>query len=180
MAAPLCKEVLSILNLFIPSTSPPERQRSLQLPKPGSRQDISNSITRRPSFRNTPPLEVRQRLIHTPHTRKRSRTPKSIRHATPPNVIRTLRVSTRIRSREDISITLNRTRLDRSSGVLESIPFSENSCSTADFKVVAGVIVEVVVDGVEESVSRDFRRAAGGGVDVIVLECYEVCGTGEV
>lgn len=41
-------------------------------------------------------------------------------------------------------------------------------------------VVEVVVDGVEEGVSSDFRGSAGGVVDVVVFEGYHVVGAGEV
>ena len=43
-----------------------------------------------------------------------------------------------------------------------------------------GVGVEVVVDGVEEGVTSNLGRAAGGVVDVVALEGDHVVGTGEV
>lgn len=40
--------------------------------------------------------------------------------------------------------------------------------------------VEVVIDSVQERVSADFRAAAGGVVNVVVLQGDEVVGAGEV
>lgn len=45
---------------------------------------------------------------------------------------------------------------------------------------MAGVIVEVVIDGVQESITPDFGRAAGGGVDVVVLHRDEIGRAGEI
>jgi hypothetical protein len=60
--------------------------------------------------------------------------------------------------------------LDGSNNVLEDIAFSNDLATGTNLESVAGVIVPVVVDSVEESVSTDLRGTAGRLVDVVVLE----------
>ncbi|KAI6773128.1 hypothetical protein HG530_004086 [Fusarium avenaceum] len=60
--------------------------------------------------------------------------------------------------------------LEGSNNVLEDITFSNDLATGANLESVAGVVIPVVVDSVEESVSTDLRGTAGRLVDVVVLE----------
>lgn len=60
--------------------------------------------------------------------------------------------------------------LDRSNDVLEDIALGDDLATGTNLESVAGVVVPVVVDDVEESVSTDLGGTAGGLVDVVVLE----------
>jgi len=64
--------------------------------------------------------------------------------------------------------------------VLEDVAFSDDGGASADLEGVAAVGVEVVVDGVEESVAADLGAATAGVVDVVALESDHVVGAGEV
>ncbi|CAH0057350.1 unnamed protein product [Clonostachys solani] len=61
-------------------------------------------------------------------------------------------------------------RLDGSDDVLEHVALGDNHGARVDLERVAVVVVPVVVDGVEEGVATDLGAAAGGVVDVVVLE----------
>ena len=71
------------------------------------------------------------------------------------------------------------TSLSRGIDVLEDVTLSKDLSTRVSLESV-GDSVEVVVDGVEKSVTSDLGGAAGGVVDVVVLEGDGVGGTGEV
>lgn len=60
--------------------------------------------------------------------------------------------------------------LDGSNNILEDVAFSNDLATGTNLESVAGVVIPVVVDSVEESVSTDLRGTAGRLVDVVVLE----------
>ena len=64
--------------------------------------------------------------------------------------------------------------LDRSNDVLEDVALGDGLAARVDLEGVAGVVVPVVVDGVEEGVAGDLGGAAGGVEDVVVLEGDEL------
>lgn len=64
--------------------------------------------------------------------------------------------------------------LDRRVDVLEDVSLGEDHAAGVDLEGVARVVVPVVVDGVEDGVAGDLGAAAGGVVDVVVLEGDEL------
>jgi hypothetical protein len=72
------------------------------------------------------------------------------------------------------------TSLLREYNVLEDIALGNNLGTGVCFECVLGVGVEVVVHSVEQGVAADLGGAARGVVDVVLLECDKVVGTGQV
>lgn len=70
--------------------------------------------------------------------------------------------------------------LDGSGDVREEITLSEDVGAGADLKGVAGVVVPVVVDGVQVGVALDLRGAAAGLVEVVALQGDLVAGAVQV
>jgi hypothetical protein len=70
--------------------------------------------------------------------------------------------------------------LSRSLDVLEHVALSDDLGASVGLERVLRVLEEVVVDGVEKSVTSNLGRAAGGVVDVVALEGDHVVAAGEV
>jgi hypothetical protein len=64
--------------------------------------------------------------------------------------------------------------------VLENVTFSKDVSTLTDLESVSAVVVPVVVDGVEESVSLDLGGSSAGVVDVVALHGDEIVGSVEV
>ena len=64
--------------------------------------------------------------------------------------------------------------VERGLDVLEDVALGDGLAARVDLEGVAGVVVPVVVDGVEEGVAGDLGGAAGGVEDVVVLEGDEL------
>lgn len=64
--------------------------------------------------------------------------------------------------------------LNDSSDVLENVSFSKDIATLADLKGVAGVILPVVVDGMQQSVTLDLRATTTSLVDVVALHSNHV------
>jgi hypothetical protein len=60
--------------------------------------------------------------------------------------------------------------LEWCSHILEDVAFSDDLAASTDFEGVSGVIVPVVVDGVEKGVSADLGGTTRGLINVVVLE----------
>lgn len=72
------------------------------------------------------------------------------------------------RAREEL--TSEARCLEWCSYILEDVAFSDDLAASTDFEGVSGVIVPVVVDGVEKGVSADLGGTTRGLINVVVLE----------
>lgn len=70
--------------------------------------------------------------------------------------------------------------LNNSGNVLEDVSFSKNIATLTDLKGVAGVVLPVVVDGVQQGVTLDLRATAASLVDVVTLHGNHVIRSIEV
>lgn len=118
-------------------------------------------------------------MTDTPDRGEWSRSSKGIVHARSSNIRCALRIRGRVRRGEYVTVTRSRESVNRRGSVYESIAFGEDMCAGFDFEIVDRV-VEVVVDGVKDSVAADLWRTAGCAVDVVVLKGYHVLRAGEV
>jgi hypothetical protein len=152
-------------------------------PPPTASSTLNLSVTRRAlhrlralrgaSIRNILAAKARQ---HT-RIRARQRARRTVR-------VRLARVAKILLARRGagrgIEQFTTKTSLLRLNDVLENISLGKDLRARVGLEGVLAVGVEVVVYGVQERVACDLGRAAGGVVDVVLLEGHEVVGTGQV
>lgn len=127
-----------------------------------------NTRARRPRTRHALALEVTQEIgVAAP---ERTRAPKRINLARVAQTSLANGIRTRARAAEELALVLEQRGLD----VLEDVSLCDDHCTRAVVEGVAGVCVEVVVDGVDERVAARLGGAARGVVDVVALEGDEV------
>lgn len=81
--------------------------------------------------------------------------------------------------RRNIEFTIH-LRLGNSSNVLEHVALGKHIAALTDLESVAGVVVPVVVDSVQNGVALDLGRAAGSVVDVVSFHGDQVVAAVEV
>jgi hypothetical protein len=76
--------------------------------------------------------------------------------------------------------TSGRSVLDRSFDTGERIALSEDLSTSGDLEGMAGVVLPVVVDGMQDGVASNLGSATRSAVDVVALEGDGVLGASEV
>lgn len=135
----------------------------------GSRR--STSRTRRG---NSLALKLGQHINIRP--RERPRAGERIGHTVTANI----RLAGRGSTRRAEQLTREARGLDGGSHVGEEVPLGEHVGAVADLEGVVGVVVPVVVDGVQVGVALDLGRAAAGLVQVVALQGDLVAGAVQV
>lgn len=137
--------------------------------------NVGHNLSVGSSRSNVLALKVRQEtLIRLAESTGRS---KSVDLAITSEVGGANLVNASARRSEQLSIN---GRLNNSIDVLENVALGEDVTTGTDLECVAGVVVPVVVDGVQESVTLDLGATSTGVVDVVALQGDEVGVTIEV
>lgn len=143
----------------------------LQVPLTSRGSRRSTNRTRRG---NSLALKLGQHINIRP--RERPRAGERIGHTVTANI----RLAGRGSTRGAEQLTREARGLDGGSHVGEEVPLGEHVGAVADLEGVVGVVVPVVVDGVQVGVALDLGRAAAGLVQVVALQGDLVAGAVQV
>lgn len=134
----------------------------------------SRRSTNRTRRGNSLALKLGQHINIRP--RERPRAGERIGHTVTANI----RLAGRGSTRGAEQLTREARGLDGGSHVGEEVPLGEHVGAVADLEGVVGVVVPVVVDGVQVGVALDLGRAAAGLVQVVALQGDLVAGAVQV